>query len=242
MFSDQKCPYPPRQKISICDEEATLQVIRQAVLGLWDVVNGLSSLEPMKQEHYCVTIFGSARMTDAHPFYQKVRYLASELTAIGCDIITGGGPGLMEAANQGSVIADPEDQTKSIGIRIDLDFEQATNPFVEQVYHHRTFFSRLHHFVLLSNAFIVVPGGIGTTLEALMIWQLLQVRKLHNTPLIMVGTMWSELVNWAEEFMINVDPQLASPIDIKIPQCVDTVEQAIIEVKKYHQQWLCEQI
>jgi uncharacterized protein (TIGR00730 family) len=224
-------------KIPLTDEEASFQIIRQAVLGLWDVVNGLSTIKPPKRDRYCVTIFGSARMTKEYPFYQEVYYLASELTKMGCDIVTGGGPGLMEAANEGSVISDPEDMTQSIGIRIDLDFEQKTNPFVEQLYTHRTFFSRLHHFVMVSDAFVVVPGGIGTTLEALMIWQLLQVRKLHDTPLIMIGEMWLELVNWAETFMINVEPQLANPIDMKIPKYVHNVEDAIVLLRESQTEW-----
>lgn len=102
---------------------------------------------------------------------------------MGCEIVTDGGPGLMQAANEGARQAAPENQARSIGMRIMLEFEQRTNPFVGQAHEHRTFFSRLHHVVLLSHAFVVVPGGIGTTLEALMIWQLLQVRKLYGTSL-----------------------------------------------------------
>ena len=79
-------------------------------------------IRPPKRERYRVTIFGSARLEPDNPLYDGVRSLASELTAMGCDIVTGGGPGLMQAANEGSVIADPLDQTKSIGIRIDLGF------------------------------------------------------------------------------------------------------------------------
>ncbi len=169
--------------------------------------------------------------------YKGVRHLASELTIMGCDIITGGGPGLMQAANEGSVIADPENLTKSIGIRVDLGFEQDTNPFVEQVYLHRTFFSRLHHFVLASDAFVVLPGGIGTALEALMIWQLLQVRKLQNTPFIMVGTMWSDLAVWAKKYTIDVEPPMADPADMSIPTCVDTCERAVSLLREAHAQW-----
>ena len=119
---------------SIANPAATFEVIRKAILGLWDVVNELTSIKPTKRERYRVTIFGSARIQKETPLYNDVRQLASELTTMGCDIVTGGGPGLMEAANEGSVVADPADRTKSIGIRIALEFEQATNPFVEQVY------------------------------------------------------------------------------------------------------------
>jgi hypothetical protein len=154
----------------------------------------ITKILQQKRKNYRVTIFGSARVPKYSPHYQDVRRLASELTLMGCDIVTGGGPGLMEAANEGSVIADPQNLTQSIGIRVELDFEQETNPYVEDIYMHPTFFSRLHHFALISDAFVVVPGGIGTALELFTVWQLLQVRKLRNTPLILVGKMWLELL------------------------------------------------
>lgn len=209
-------------------------IVQEAVLSLWQVVNGLSSIQPPRRDRYRVTIFGSTRITRDSPLYQDVRRLASELTTLGCDIVTGGGPGLMEAANEGSVLADPHDRTKSIGIRVDLGFEQEVNPFVEEVFQHQTFFSRLHHFVLVSDAFVVMPGGIGTTLEALMIWQLLQVRSIHNMPFILVGDMWTELVQWAEQTMV---PQMADAVDFKIPVCVGSVDEAIARLKLSHQAW-----
>ncbi|WP_019508580.1 LOG family protein [Pleurocapsa sp. PCC 7319] len=223
--------------VSIADSEAAFEVVHDTILNLWDTVNKLSSIQPPRRERYRVTLFGSARIHPNTPIYSGVRHLASELTKMGCDIVTGGGPGLMQAANEGSVSADPEDRTQSIGIRVDLGFEQDTNPFVEQAYLHRTFFSRLHHFVLSSDAFVVLPGGIGTALEALMIWQLLQVRKLQNTPFIMVGTMWSELTNWAQQYTIDVEPPMADPADISIPHCVDSCDEAIALLREAHEQW-----
>ena len=223
---------------SFSDPEETLKVVKQAVLELWDVINALTSLRPPKRERYRVTIFGSARIQANSLIYQDVKWLASQLTQMGCDIVTGGGPGLMTAANEGSVAADPDDQTRSIGIRIDLDSEQETNPFVEEVFSHRTFFSRLHQFVLISNAFIIVPGGIGTTLEAFMVWQLLQVRHLQEIPFVMVGPMWAELVAWARKSMLQGETRLADSDDLTIPYCVDTVPEAIEIIKQSQQQWL----
>jgi uncharacterized protein (TIGR00730 family) len=223
--------------VSLNDPEATLQVVKEAVLQLWDVINGLTNLRPPKRKRYRVTIFGSARIEKNSPIYEDVKWLASELTKMECDIVTGGGPGLMAAANEGSVISDPANLTQSIGIRINLDFEQNVNPFVEEVFQHRTFFSRLHQFVLISNAFVVVPGGIGTTLEAFMIWQLLQVRHLDNIPLIMVGEMWSELVAWARKQMVGGKFTLANPDDLMIPYCVDTVKEAIPILRQSQAKW-----
>ena len=225
------------QTVSFKDPEATLQVVNQAVHQLWDVINGLTSLRPPKRERYRVTIFGSARIGRNSHIYEQVKWLARQLTEMECDIVTGGGPGLMQAANEGSVIADPTNRTKSIGIRINLDFEQQANTFVEEVFHHQTFFSRLHQFVLISNAFVVFPGGIGTSLESFMIWQLLQVRHISNIPLIMVGEMWSDLVAWAKRHMVEGEFSLANTDDITIPNCVDTVEDAIVILRKSQAEW-----
>jgi uncharacterized protein (TIGR00730 family) len=227
----------PSYPVNAADGDATYAIVEDAVMGLWQIVNNLTRISPEQRDRYRVTIFGSARMKPNDPIYQGVRCLASELTKLGCDIVTGGGPGLMQAANEGSVMADPQDLTTSIGIRVDLSFEQAANPFVEQVYNHQTFFSRLHHFALISDAFVVVPGGIGTALEALMIWQLLQVKKLQDTPLIFVGEMWADLVRWADQFMVNGSTAMVNPEDLAIPECVDNFDAAIALLHQAHTQW-----
>src|SRR5499425_689190 len=180
--------------VSLADEEAVKQVLVSSVLGLWDVVNNLTRLRPSRRERYRVTIFGSARAKPGTVAYEETKRAATALADLGCDIITGGGPGLMQAANEGVTAAG---QAESLGIRVDLPFEQEVNPFVGLSFEHRTFFTRLHHFVLASDAFIVAPGGISTVLETMMIWQLLQVRHLEGTPMILVGNMWPGLIEWA---------------------------------------------
>ncbi len=224
--------------VELNDEDGVVRVLTQSVLGLWDVVNNLSRLRPAHWRGFRVTVFGSARAQPGTFAYEQVKLLARELAVMGCEIVTGGGPGLMQAANEGALAAGAGDQSRSIGVRIQLEFEQHTNPFVGEAFEHRTFFSRLHHFVLLSHAFVVVPGGIGTTLEALMIWQLLQVRKLYGTPLIMVGRMWPEFVQWAKSHMLGVQPHLADPVDLAIPRCVATVDEAVAIIREYHAQWV----
>jgi predicted Rossmann-fold nucleotide-binding protein len=129
-----------------------------------------------------------------------------------------------------------------VGVRVQLPFEQEVNPFVEQAFEHQTFFTRLHHFVLISDAFIVAPGGIGTVLESTMIWQLLQVRHLHDIPLIFTGSMWRELVEWADRYMLRPGFELASAEDMTIPQCVDTADEAIAIIREHHAQWLSRQV
>ena len=141
-----------------------------------------------------MTIFGSARSKPGTFAYDEVKRLAAALAEMGCDIVTGGGPGLMQAANEGAAAVNAPERNRSVGIRVDLPFEQEVNPFVQEAFEHKTFFSRLHLFVITSDAFVVVPGGIGTVLELMMIWQLLQVKHVEGVPLILVGKMWPELV------------------------------------------------
>src|SRR5437773_8152537 len=209
------------QTVSLADEEGVKQILVSTVLGLWDIVNNLTRLQPSKRERYRVTIFGSARARPGTYVYDEVKRVAAALAEIGCDIITGGGPGLMQAANEGATAANAPERNRSVGIRVDLPFEQEVNPFVEQAFEHKTFFTRLHHFVLISDAFVVAPGGIGTVLELMLFWQLLQVRHVHGTPLILVGKMWADLVEWARTHLLTSQPPLASLQDVAIPCCVN---------------------
>jgi predicted Rossmann-fold nucleotide-binding protein len=230
----ENLPAPPESTV---ENEATFEIVEEALVNLWRVVDDLWRIRPPKPEYYRVTIFGSSRIRRGTQLYSDVRQLAAELSAMGCDIVTGAGPGLMQAANEGVRLGDPHNRTRSYGISIELASEQEPNPFVEKVYRHRTFFSRLHHFVLLSSAFVVVPGGIGTTLETMLIWQLLQVRHAHGIPLILVGPMWKGLVAWARENMARPGLLLAGPEDIGIPTCVDTVEDAVVHLRKHYEEF-----
>jgi uncharacterized protein (TIGR00730 family) len=236
-MSDQGIRPGASDVVRLGDEDAAIDVVSQAVLGLWDVVNNLTRLRPTRRDRYRVTIFGSARTDPDHWVYAAVRDLATELTRLGCDIITGGGPGLMQAANEGAHSAGADPRRGSVGIRVELPFEQDVNPFVGQAYEHKTFFSRLHHFVLVSDAFVVVPGGIGTVLETMMVWQLLQVRKLYDTPLILAGAMWGELVDWARKSMLSPDGPLVSPEDLAIPVCCRSGPEILEILRNHHAAW-----
>jgi uncharacterized protein (TIGR00730 family) len=207
------------------------------MFGLWEIVNNLTRLRPSKRERYRVTIFGSARAQPGTYVYNEVKRVAAALAEMGCDIITGGGPGLMQAANEGAAAVNAPERNRSVGIRVELPFEQEVNPFVEQAFEHKTFFTRLHHFVLTSDAFVVAPGGIGTVLELMMIWQLLQVRHVRDTPLILVGKMWAGLVDWARAHLLTSQPPLANPEDMTIPRCVGTADEAIALIREHHARW-----
>lgn len=228
----------PTNTVSLANEEAVKKVLIDSVFGLWDVVNNLTRLKPSQRDRYRVTIFGSARAKPGTIAYEETKRVSKALAEMGCDIITGGGPGLMQAANEGVAAGGP---SKSLGIRVELPFEQEINPFVELGFEHRTFFTRLHHFVLASDAFVVAPGGIGSVLEIMMIWQLLQVGHLERTPLILVGRMWPGLIEWARTSMLSFETPLANSEDFDIPQCVANGDEAIDLIRQNHAKWSTEQ-
>ena len=221
--------------VALSNETQAAEIVRQSVMGLWEVVNNLTRLTLTQRTEFRVSIFGSARIPRDHWVFGAVRDLARQLALMGCVVITGGGPGLMEAANEGAALAGTS--ASNVGIRVHLPFEQEVNPFVNESYEHRTFFTRLHHFVLASDAFVVVPGGIGTVLECATIWQLLQVRKLQEQPLILIGRMWADFVAWARTYLSRPDFELASLDELAIPRCVDTADEAVALIKPRYDQW-----
>ena len=223
--------------VTLDDEEGVRRILIDTLFGLWATVNNLSRLRPARRERFRVTVFGSARTEPGNWVYEEVRQMCAGLSALGCDIVTGGGPGLMEAANRGAAEGDVTYAADSIGIRVHLPFEQNANPFVEQAFEHETFFTRLHQFVLMSDAYIVAPGGIGTLLEATMIWQLLQVRQL-DVPLVFAGPMWNGLVDWTRAQMLRPGFELAGEQDLSIPICVDDAAGAVAVIREHHAKWL----
>ena len=222
------------------DARATYKVLESSLRDLWAVVDNLAAVLPPRPTYYRVTIFGSSRMLPGDRLYEETKRLASELASMGCDIVTGGGPGVMQAANEGEREGDVLDRTYSIGLNVTLPHEQESNPYVEKLYHHGTFFSRLHHFVQLSSAFVVMPGGIGTTLEAMLVWQLCQVGHLRKRPLVFVGEQWRSLVEWGRTYWLHNGRNLADPEDLEIPICVETVDEAVHIIRKNLEEWAAE--
>lgn len=207
------------------DEAAAdlVQVIDGSVAQLWETIESLERLQPRNLERFRVSIFGSARIAESHPLFAEAQELAQRLAEAGCDIVTGGGGGLMQAVDLGAsrgAVNQPADG--DLPVRLVTDDEGA--PFVERVYRHRTFFSRLHHFVRLSSAFIVLPGGIGSTLEAMMVWQLLQAKHLPPTPFLLYGGHWRGLLRWIEDEAL--DKGYLEEEDTRLPILVNTVDQA----------------
>ena len=208
----------------------------RAILSLYRLISWLDRRAPIEKRYFRVAIFGSSRIQPEDETYVKVKELARQLSYRGCDIVTGGGPGLMRAANEGARAGAYHYKTRSFGLTILLPMEEQPNPFLDEVAQHSTFFSRLHQFIRLSHAYIVMDGGIGTTLEATMVFQLLQVGMVRNRPLIFVGPMWTGLQSWLEAEIIARG--LASPTDLQVAFWVDTIDDAIAVVTRYLEDFL----
>lgn len=207
-------------------DDATIdlvQVIDRSVAQLWETIESLERLEPRNRERFRVSVFGSSRIAPQDPLYRQAEDLGRRLAEGGCEIVTGGGGGLMRAVDMGAARgAQLCDANGGLPVRL---VAESGAPFVEMVYRHRTFFSRLHHFVRLSSAFIVFPGGIGSTLETMMVWQLLQARHLPPTPFLLFGDHWRGLVRWIEgEAAAN---GYVTAADLELPTLVDTVDDAV---------------
>ena len=214
----------------------TLRLVDRSINLLYRVISRIEKAAPPEKRYYRVAIFGSSRIRRNDEIYAQVRELARRLSFVGCDIVTGGGPGLMTAANEGARDGAYRWKTRSFGLTILLPIEEQPNPFLDEVAEHKTFFSRLHQFIRLSHAYIVVDGGIGTTLEAMMVWQLIQVQLLDSRPLIFVGPMWKGLRDWVEGELIARG--LASPGDTDLPHWVDTMDEAVEIVREDRDRFL----
>jgi len=201
------------------------RVIDASVEQLWATIESLERIQPRNVERFRVSLFGSSRVEPDHPLYAAARDLAARLAAAGCEIVTGGGAGLMQAANEGASRGEITGPTDAGGLPVRLVAGSEVRPFVERVYRHRTFFSRLHHFVRLSSAFVVFPGGLGSTLEAMMIWQLLQVHHLPPVPFILFGDHWDGLLAWVRDAAVGGG--FADERDLELPRRVDTVDEAL---------------
>ncbi len=184
----------------------------------------------------CVSIFGSARTKDAHKYYKIAEEIAAKLVRKGYGVITGGGPGIMEAANKGA----NSEGGKSVGLNIKLPFEQHGNPYIDpdKSIDFDFFFVRKVMFVKYSQGFIVLPGGYGTLDELFEALTLIQTRKIARFPIVLVGkTYWEGLVEWLYETM-EVKEQNISPGDIKIMNIVDTAEEAVEVIEKFYSKYL----
>lgn len=195
---------------------------------LAEFINGFEFLAPLKKE---VTFFGSARFNQKNQHYQQARDLASMLGGAGFSIITGGGPGIMEAANQGAYEAGAE----SIGINIQLPFEQRTNPYVKRSEGFHYFFVRKVILSISAQAYIFFPGGLGTLDEFFEIITLIQTRKMEPVPVVLIGKdFFAPLIEWLRTVVL-AQHQCISKEDLEIFHLVDTVQEAFELVNASHE-------
>ena len=181
----------------------------------------------------CVSVFGSARTREGDKYYEMARYTAKNITEQGFGIITGGGPGIMEAANKGA----QEGEGKSVGLGITLPHEQGLNSFVDTDYviNFNYFFARKVMFVKYAQAFIVFPGGFGTLDEFFEALTLIQTHKVSKFPVILIGKeYWGGLVDWIKQTM--VENGTISGEDVDLFHLTDDPDEAIEEISDFYQQ------
>ncbi len=169
-----------------------------------------------------ISIFGSARTAPDHPNYAMTQDIAQRLVAAGYAVITGGGPGIMEAANRGACEAGGS----SVGLGIELPFEQKLNDWVDVGINFRYFFARKTMFVKYARGFVVMPGGFGTLDELFESLTLVQTRKITTFPIVLMGsTFWSGLLDWIGQELIG--HELISPSDLDLLQVTDSAAEAV---------------
>ena len=175
-----------------------------------------------------VTFFGSARLPESNRYYQIARELAHRLAAQGFTIVTGGGPGIMQAGNQGAVEGGGPDSDRSVGLNIQLPHEQRTNPFVRQSWSFHYFFSRKVMLDYSAEAYVFFPGGFGTLDEFFELITLVQTGKMERTvPIVLIGTeYWAPLVEWMRGVLLNRFATIA-PADLDIWTLTDDLDEAV---------------
>lgn len=180
----------------------------------------------------CVSIFGSARTQTGHKYYELTVEIARRFAEEGFGIITGGGPGIMEAGNKGASLADG----RSVGLNIDLPFEQNSNPFIERSnsLNFDYFFIRKVMFTKYSQGFVMMPGGWGTMDEFFEVATLIQTRKFTQTPMVCVGSAyWNGLFQWMREVMLETEGNI-SPGDLELIKIFDTADEVIEYFREFY--------
>ena len=179
----------------------------------------------------CVSIFGSARTQEDNPHYKLGVQIAEDLSKRGYGIISGGGPGIMEAANRGAQMG----VGPSVGLNIDLPFEQNHNPYIDPAHNLEFdyFFVRKVIFIKYSQAFVILPGGFGTLDELFEALTLIQTKKIARRPIVLLGKeYWSDLTNWIEKTMLGEEKNISAS-DLDLYRLVDTSEEAVQYIEEF---------
>ncbi len=192
----------------------------------------VEGFDRMAQIGPCVSIFGSARTKPEHPAYIMATEIAAKLSKAGYGVITGGGPGIMEAANKGA----KEAKGKSVGLNIKLPFEQHANVYIDfdKLLDFDYFFVRKVMFMKFAQGFIVMPGGLGTLDELFEALTLAQTNKLAKFPIVLVGSyFWNGLIDWVKKAMLENDKYISAE-DTNLFKIVDTADEAVAVIIDFY--------
>lgn len=184
----------------------------------------------------CVTIFGSARTKENNPYYQLAEEIGYKLTQRGYGIITGGGPGIMEAGNKGA----NRGKGTSVGLNIDLPFEQFHNKYIDRdkILNFDYFFVRKVMFIKYSQGFVVLPGGFGTMDELFEALTLIQTQKIGKFPVVLVGTsFWKGLVDWIRDVLLEREKNISDD-DLLLFKIVDTADDAVWVIDEFYKKYM----
>ncbi len=179
----------------------------------------------------CVSIFGSARLREDNPYYQQAVRLSEMITDLGFGVITGGGPGIMEAGNRGA----RNRKGKSVGLCINLPFEEQANPYVDRKYMmvFDYFFARKVMFIKYAQSFVVFPGGFGTLDELFESLTLIQTKKINRFPVILIGTeFWGGLIDWIKDTLVKNGT--ISPGDMDLFHVTDDLDEAVNIITRFY--------
>lgn len=195
---------------------------------VWNVA--MQFLKGFRLLHFvgpCVTVFGSARFDEEHEYYKLARSVGAAISELGFTVMTGGGPGIMEAANRGA----KDFGGKSVGCNIRLPKEQQPNPYLDKQLTFDHFFVRKVLLLKYSYAFMVMPGGFGTMDEFFETITLIQTRMIKNFPVILMGkSYWQNLIELIEEMLLR---STIDPVDVKLLLVTDDVKEAMEHLQKY---------
>ncbi|MBF90540.1 MAG: TIGR00730 family Rossman fold protein [Flavobacteriales bacterium] len=213
-------------EIKIADSWQIFKVMSEFVEGF----------EKMAKIGPCVSIFGSARTQADKEYYLLAEEIAYQLTLKGYGVITGGGPGIMEAGNKGA----QKGNGKSVGLNIELPFEQSANPYIDadKLIDFDYFFVRKVIFIKYAQGFVVMPGGFGTLDELFEALTLIQTQKIGRFPIVLVGSdFWSGLIDWIKKVMLEKEKNI-SPEDLDLFAVVDTAEDAVAHIDEFYNKYL----
>lgn len=212
--------------IKIEDSWVIFRVMSEFVKGF----DKLSKIGP------CVSIFGSARTKDSNKYYVMAEEIAQKLVKHGYGVITGGGPGIMEAGNKGAFTAGG----KSVGLNIELPFEQFNNVYIDKdkLINFDYFFVRKVMFIKYAQGFVVMPGGMGTLDELFEALTLIQTKKIGRFPIVLVGSeYWKGLISWIKDVMLGQERNI-NPEDLDLINIVDTPDEAVKVIDDFYSRYL----